>query len=349
MQFARFEDPSDEAEEILVRWFDARAEGSDQSFDDLLRAHPDRADELRARVSALEDLLGELPDARDAALPERLGPFRLGARLGGGGMGVVVAAHDEELGRDVAVKIVRPDLLFLGKARARFRREVEAVARLEHPGIVPVLSVGEESGLPWFAMERVRGVSLAEVVRALDGRAPESLTGADLARVVGADEEGEESAEAPPAWRGSWVDACLDLARQVAAALHHAHARGVIHRDVKPSNVMVTPDGRARLIDFGLTAAEGSESLTRSGAALGTLLYMAPEQVRGDRDADARADVYGLGATLYELLALQPHVLGNGPVEVQRRIVTGEVEPLRARNRSVAADVDTVVRKALDV
>ena len=338
---ARSEAPIDEVETLLGDWLETPPDRRAAALDELVRAHPDSADELLERVAVLESLLGELP-TEESPLPERLGPFVLGKRLGGGGMGVVYAAKDEDLGREVALKVVRPDLVFFGKARARFRREVEAIARLQHPGIVPVYSVGEEDGLPWFAMERVGGKTLAEVVDALSGRAPEALNGSDLANVLGAEEP-------PEPWRGSWVDACLDVARQVAGALHHAHERGVVHRDVKPSNVLLTADGRARLIDFGLTAAEGTDSLTRSGATLGTLLYMAPEQIRGGRDADARADVYGLGATLYELLALQTHVGVDGPLEVQRRILAGELEPLRSRNRAVGVDVDTVVGKALDL
>jgi serine/threonine protein kinase/tetratricopeptide (TPR) repeat protein len=313
--------------------------------------HPEFATVLRQRWSALAAMgLVEPLDAlaQEPTYPEQLGDFRLLQRLGGGGMGVVFLAVQTSLGREVALKLVRPEQLYFPRAKERFRREAEAIAKLAHPGIVPIHTVGEENGVPFFSMELIRGCTLAAALARLSGRAPESLNGRDLERAIRA-AAGVDLHTPPHAFfeRG-WVDTCLALVRQVADALEHAHGRGLIHRDVKPSNVMVAPDGRARLVDFGLTAIAEVASTTRTGAQLGTLHYMAPEQVRGSKDLDARADVYGLGVTLYELLSLQLPFRGEDALEVQRAILDGRADSLRARNRSVPADVEIVCAVAME-
>src|SRR5262249_14717110 len=157
----------------------------------------------------------------------------------------------------------------------------------------------------------VPGCTLAEALRRLQGRSPESLTGADLARAV-AEVSGREAPAIVEPFAGSWVAACLHVARQIAVALDHAHGRGVVHRDVKPSNIVLTPGGRAMLLDFGLTSQEGADRVTRTGSQVGTLYYMSPEQLQGDRRIDGRTDVYSLGVTLYELLTLQVPYRGEG-------------------------------------
>lgn len=301
------------------------------ALDAACRAQPDLAARLREAAAVLR-ATGDLREPLEAGVPERLGAFRLLARLGGGGMGLVFRALDEPLGREVALKMIRPEALAFGPARERFRREVLAAAKLQHEGIVPVFAVGEDASIPWFTMELVAGESLAAVLERVRGRAPESLAGADLA----------------PAFRGTWAEACLAVARQVAAALAHAHENGVLHRDVKPSNVVLEPTGRARLLDFGLTGSSGGDRLTRTGSQIGTLLYMSPEQLRGEADLDARTDVYSLCATLYELLALQPPYSGSNVLETQRRIAAGGPPDLRARNRAVPADAAAVVAAGME-
>ena len=322
-----------------------RAAAVERAFGD----HPELARGMRRRIEALSALGIEVlpPEVEAADFPEQLGDFRLMGRIGGGGMGVVYLAVQTSLKRDVALKLIRPEHLFFEGARERFRREAQAVARLQHPGIVPIYTVGEDGGIPWFAMEHVAGCTLAQVLVELRGRAPESLSGADLHRIVASAAGSAEPAPEGSLFERTWVEACLRLALGVAEALEHAHGRGILHRDVKPSNVMVTPDGRALLLDFGLTSAGRGDHVTRTGSQLGTLHYMSPEQVRG-RDVDARTDVYSLGAALYELLTLQVPYRGDDDLETQRLIGDGSPDSIRARNRGVEPDVEIVCLKAMD-
>ncbi len=304
------------------------------AFERACREHPEHAAELRRRLGFLQQF--GLTDAseRDLALNERWGDFEALERLASGGMGVVYRARQLSLGREVALKLVRPDLVWFDGARERFRREAQAVARLEHPGIVPVYACGEERGVPYLAMALVAGRSLAQSLALVAGRAPESLRGAELI--------GVEPATAPAGFERDWTRAVAHVARDVARALAHAHERGVIHRDVKPSNILLRPDGVAQLIDFGLSGADGVERMTRSGSQTGTLHYMAPERLRGERGVDARSDVYSLGVTLYELLALQAPFEGATRAELEQRVLDGRPDSLRARNRRVDADLERV-------
>ncbi|MFG0317605.1 MAG: serine/threonine-protein kinase, partial [Planctomycetota bacterium JB042] len=306
----------DLVERLLAECLEAPEEERARALEERCRAHPEVADALRDRFQALARF-GLLQDPTpDPPAPERLGEFRLLETLGGGGMGVVHLAEQEPLGRRVALKCIRPEHLYFEGARERFRREVAAVARLKHPNIVPIYTFGEEDGVPYFAMERIEGRSLADVLALLQGRPPHERTGADVARALDAD---------AAAFEGTWAEIAIRIARQVAAALAHAHARGVVHRDVKPSNVMLTPEGRALLFDFGVAGGFGAvDRLTRSGTMVGSLPYLAPEAAAGrSGDADPRLDVYALGVTLYEMLTLRLPFRADTTDALLRRIVEG--------------------------
>ncbi len=332
-------------------------EGS-RALDAFCAEHADHASAIRQRVEMLQamGLVGsgsEHPE--DDAFPERLGDFRLLRRLGGGGMGVVYLAIQESLGREVALKLVRPETLYFPGARERFRREAEAVARLQHPSIVPVFTVGEEKGIPFFAMERVHGVSLSTVIAKLAGKNPSDLGVRDFAAALDAclRESGVLAATDPPvdpdALGRSLVEACFRIALQAAEALEHAHSRGVLHRDMKPSNLMITADGRVRLVDFGLAVLQGSERITRSGSQLGSMAYMPPEQVRGLADQiGAPSDVYSLGATLYETLALVAPFEDTYVDALQLRILTEPPTPLQRINGTIPWDAETVCLTTLE-
>lgn len=336
---------ADDLHERMAEALEAYESGGTAALDALCARHPGIASSLRQRVHGLAALgLLEEVGAKDAAPPERLGDFVPLRRLGGGGMGVVYLARQESLGREVALKLIRPDQLHLPGARERFRREVETVAHLQHPGIVPVYAVGEERGVPYLAMERVHGCNLSDAIAALAGRDPAALTGADLARAVS-----EDVRELSWVFSGTFAEACARLVQQAAEALEHAHRRGVMHRDLKPSNLMVTPEGRALLLDFGLASFEGSSRLTRTGSQLGSLAYMAPEHLRtGQPPADARGDVYGLGVTLYELLSLRSPFAGDSSESTRIAVLSADPPRLSEVNRSVSWELETVCMKAME-
>ncbi|HVQ25976.1 MAG TPA: serine/threonine-protein kinase [Planctomycetota bacterium] len=295
--------------------------------DELCAQHPELAPELRRRLAALEEtgLVGS----------GRVGPYVLLRPLGRGGMGVVHLARDTRDGRVVALKALPGRLLQSEAARERFRREAQAVQALRHPGIVPLFEAGESDGVPWFTMEWIDGRTLADVIAALSAMelAAERLDSSHLAAATGATPEGDGRGRA-------WVDTVCRLALDVAEALHYAHGQGVIHRDVKPGNILVGRDGQARLFDFGLARLDDATRMTLSGDFAGTPAYAAPEQARGSTlPLDGRADVYALGVTLYELLTLVLPPDATSP--------RAPVAPRRL-NATVGRDVETICLAAIE-
>jgi len=337
-----------ELRDLVVECLERMEEDGSGVVDEICREHPEHAAALRRRISALHGI-GLMGAEGFAVQPgQRLGDFQILEQLGEGGMGVVYLARQVSLDREVALKLIRPDHLHSELARGRFQREVELAAALQHPGIVPVYSVAEEQGLPFFVMERVRGATLAEVLEELEGQAPEALTGAELGEALtrclrAADLDIPVSG----GFAGSYVECCVGLVQQAALALGHAHGRAVLHRDVKPSNLMLTPEGRVLLMDFGLASTAGVSRLTGTGHLIGSLQYMAPEQHRGE-EADERTDVFGLGVTLYELLTLAPPFTGDTAAHVAAAILTGDPDRPREHNANVAFDVETVCLTAME-
>ena len=276
-----------------------------------------------------------------------LGDYIIERELGRGGMGIVWLARQQSLSRRVALKVL-PNFATLDRtAVMRFRREAEAMGRLTHPGIVPIHGSGEVDGTWFFAMEFVDGPPLGSVVEKLSLRQVDKLRGSFI--------EEAQLAEQYPALRepaatgagNAYVRSCARLCANVANALAAAHRQGVIHRDLKPNNILIHPAGRPVLVDFGLARDEQAIGMTRSGEQIGTPAYMAPEQARGHRDIDARTDVYGLGAVLYELLALRPPFEGRTAAEIAHRILTEEAVSVRRLNPNVPVELAAIVHRCL--
>jgi len=310
------------------------AEG-DAAVDALCGEHPQHAAALRERLSALRDL-GLLGHGH-------VGPYALLRTLGRGGMGVVHLARDTRNDRLVALKALPSRLAGSPRALERFRREVKAVAALSHPGIVPVLDSGDENGVPWFAMAWVEGRTLADVIAGLRALrlAAERLDSRHLSAAA---------ASRPLETRGAaYAEAACRLVLDVAEALAHAHAAGVVHRDVKPSNILVREDGRALLFDFGLARLDDEITLTLTGDFTGTPAYVSPEQISGQREeVDGRSDVFSLGVTLYELLTLQRPFDAPTAAEVLRRVANKDPAPPRRSNPQIPRDLETIVLCALE-
>jgi serine/threonine protein kinase/Flp pilus assembly protein TadD len=294
----------------------------------------------------------------------RLGDFRVIRELGRGGMGVVYEAEQHSLGRRVALKVLPFAAAIDPRQIARFRVEAQAASHLNHPHIVPVYSVGCQRGVHYYAMQLIDGPTLAERIAELRGQdGAIGTSGSTLvlslatpekapAPAVAATTEGETPASRPPSTmstrhRAFFLEAAR-LGRQAAEALEHAHQQGVLHRDVKPSNLIVDGRGHLWVTDFGLARFQGEGSLTATGDLLGTLRYMSPEQALANRAVvDQRTDVYSLGATLYELLTLQPAFAGSDRQELFRKIAQEEPRRPRAINPAVPRDMETIIVKAM--
>jgi serine/threonine-protein kinase len=262
-----------------------------------------------------------------------------------GGMGVVYKARQISLHRLVALKMILSGQLASPSEVQRFRTEAEAAAQLDHPNIVPIYEVGEHNGQHYFSMKLVEGPNLAQSVAEYDLRSRDGKRPASGARAPG-DRGGRLSGLQ---WGGRaphWVAARL-LAK-VARAVHYAHQRGVLHRDIKPTNILLDGRGEPQLTDFGLARVlEKESSLTQSQAVLGSANYMSPEQAQGRaRQLTTATDVYGLGAVLYELLAGRPPIHGETFAETLRHVIESEPLPPSKIVRESAAESAPRTRRA---
>jgi serine/threonine-protein kinase len=248
------------------------------------------------------------------------GRYQVGELLGYGGMAEVHRGRDLRLGRDVAIKMLRTDLARDNTFQMRFRREAQNAAALNHPAIVAVYDTGEERSptgdvLPYIVMEFVAGHTLKEVLAA-EGRIMPRRA--------------------------------LEITADICAALEFSHRHGIIHRDIKPGNVMLTPNGQVKVMDFGIARAlaSGATTMTQTSAVIGTAQYLSPEQARGEA-VDARSDVYAAGCVLFELLCGHPPFVGDSPVAVAYQHVREDPKPPSDSNREVTPDIDAIVLKAL--
>ncbi|MCK5942776.1 MAG: serine/threonine protein kinase [Planctomycetes bacterium] len=315
-------------EPLLADALAVREADGDAGLQRFLDAHPEHATRLRQALADLQRM--SLLDQPEPDVPERFGEFVVERELGAGGMGVVYVARQESLARRVALKIVRPELLLFDRAQLRFRREIDAIARVEHPAIVPVLATGSTGGVSYYAMPLLEGRNGLQAIQALRDRDPRRLTGADLRAVLGDGGDASATTDDDDVFAGAYWQAVVRLLRKAALGIQQAHERDILHRDLKPSNVMLTPDGRAIVLDFGLSHTRSDEHVTQSRDAAGSPAYMSPEVLRGE-PADERTDVYGLAITLHALLALAAPFATTDPEELRRRILAGDREPLRGR------------------
>jgi serine/threonine protein kinase len=363
----------DRLQEILLQYVEAAEAGEAPDRDAFLAEHPEFAREigeflasyhqlnlmaapLRAsearRSSSAVGILGQStkapglpPEATDIG---QLGDFRLLREIGRGGMGVVYEAEQLSLRRRVALKI----LPFAGGADARqlqrFRNEAEAAAHLHHSHIVPVFAVGAERGVHFYAMQYIEGQSLATLIDDLGDKAGDNKEKnkaiAGLASTMAAVAiTTEHSTRSDKFFRR-----VAAIGRHTAEALEYAHQMGVIHRDIKPANLLLDERGEVWITDFGLAQFQNHAGLTVSGELVGTLRYVSPEQAMARRGVvDHRTDIYSLGATLYELLTLQPVFDGKDRHALLHQIASDEPRPLRSVDPTIPFELETIVLKAL--
>jgi serine/threonine protein kinase/Tfp pilus assembly protein PilF len=331
---------------------------------------------------------GPIPEAAADFSEKRLGDYAIQRQIGRGGMGIVYEAQQISLGRRVALKLLPFAAVLDQRQIARFQNEARAAAQLHHPNIVPVFGVGCERGVHYYAMQYVEGQTIAELIHELrrlpDSHAPDEPESAAsrLARDLSsgrfaAGSEASQAGKPTPGEAGTTTEeaglasettrrrraqlstdgsthspgffrSAANLGVQAAEALEHAHQMGVVHRDVKPSNLILDARGHLWVTDFGLAMTQTDPNLTMTGDLLGTLRYMSPEQVKAQRHVlDHRTDVYSLGVTLYELLVLRPAFGSRRREELIRQIADEEPAAPRQRNKAIPRDLETVVLKAM--
>lgn len=312
-----------------------------------------------------------LPDRKaDSERPYRerfpeIEGYRIQRIIGRGGMGVVYKAIQEKLNRPVALKLLpavmssaHPELI------TRFRREAAAAAKLHHTNIIPIYDFGESQDGYYYAMELIDGQSLSVLIQRLSAAGAPHISQTMVAallheggleeavRDAAVDRDGSTAVFPSSSTGGKERAYYRQVARwtaDVAEALHYAHIRGMIHRDVKPSNLMLCTDGRMMILDFGLVKTTGDQSVTATGSLVGSYRYMSPEQVGAKRiHVDARSDVYSLGATLYELLAFQPAFGSLDQSDLLSEILFKEPTPPRKIVPSVPTDLQTICLKAME-
>jgi serine/threonine protein kinase/DNA-binding CsgD family transcriptional regulator/anti-sigma regulatory factor (Ser/Thr protein kinase) len=240
--------------------------------------------------------------------------YRLVEWIAEGGMGVIYRAHDETLDRDVAIKFLSPHHIASEEASARFMREARAAARLSHPNIMTLYDVGREGAWHYMVLEYIPGQNLRAITVEQDKRLP--------------------------------IRKSLIAIRRVLEALAYAHAQGILHRDLKPDNVMLTPDGQVKLTDFGLSKIRGDMPLTEAHLMVGTALYMAPEVIAG-HPADARTDLYAVGVMLYELLTGRVPFSGDTLTATLSQILHAPVPPLNLEREELSSEAESVIYKLL--
>ena len=319
---------------LFDRCLAAQRAGAPIDREQLLAEHPDLADDLRAGLDSL-GVLGEVATlAGEPHEPRVLGDFRIVREIGRGGMGVVYEAEQLSLGRRVALKVLPFAAVLDQKQLQRFRNEAQAAAHLHHTSIVPVHAVGCERGVHYYAMQYIEGESLARAITEL--------------RREGGGHGGTPISSHASNREPAFLRMAARIGEQAAEALDHAHQMGVVHRDVKPGNLLVDAAGSLWVADFGLARFERAEAVTVTGDLVGTFRYMSPEQALGKRvPIDHRTDVYSLGATLYELVTLEPAVTGTDPQAVIQEIAFKDPRLPRRLNPAVPPDLETILMKAM--
>ncbi len=307
------------ASDFLTRYRD----GDRPTVEEYARRHPELSSQIRQifpLVLSVEKLKISQQTAVDGSatlagrLFKRLGDFTLIREIGRGGMGIVFEAEQESLGRRVAIKLLPKQSLLDDQAIARFHVEAKTAAAMHHSNIVPIFGTGEVDGTHFLVMQLVRGQALDKMLE----HQASPMSDSDVARI----------------------------GTQIADAIAYAHAGGVLHRDVKPGNILIEVDGTAQITDFGL-ARNTSDDPTVTRTLSGSMRYMAPERFRGL--SDERCDVYSLGLTLYEMLAGQPAFKESDPHHLVETIKNPKTRSLRSVRPRISIDLETIVLKAMNV
>jgi hypothetical protein len=353
----------DQLAEILEDYLQALEAGREFDREAIVQAHPQLAAVLSQYLDSVQTLyragvavasndsdaptrsVGMVASIPGSALPNasQIGDYLIKHEIGRGGMGIVYAAQQISLGRQVALKTLPFAAVMDQKQVARFRNEAQAAAGLHHPNIVPVYGVGCERGVHYFSMQLIEGQSLEQAIGQLK-------SGGEPKRSASPHESTAIQFSTQKSIRNrQFAVSVAQLGQQAAFAIHYAHENGVLHRDIKPSNLLLDAAGKLWVTDFGLARIANTNNLTVSGDMLGTARYMSPEQAAGRmHQVDHRSDIYSLGITLYELLTLQPAFDADTRQQLLRAVELETPRPPRSLNPAIPLDLETIVLKAIE-
>lgn len=357
----------DVLEKAVQQFIDVQLAGQEPDLGEFVKDYPGLEDQIRQRICSLgeiDSLFASLMNGQDdnfgetiagyELIGQTLGDFEILSLIGTGGMGAVFLARQISLDREVALKVISDVGGIRGKSLERFKREAEVLAKTSHPNIVPIYEVGEQGPYSYFAMEYIEGVSLDRILASIRNVSPDEKASdvmrkcpeaqADIYSGKSDDTEGSNGAEIDK----DYIVTVSRMIISIASALEYAHNKGILHRDVKPSNILIASDGTAKLVDFGLAKAETQPSITVTGEFFGTASYVSPEQIRKPETADRRSDVYSLAATYYECLTLRPPFEGDTINETLTRVISREAVPPKKYCSRLSTDFNTVLLKALE-
>jgi tetratricopeptide (TPR) repeat protein len=351
-------------EQAVQRFADAQLQGQQPNIDEFVKQYPEFESQIRQRIQSLQkidslfDCLMQADDSdfSDAIaeynlIGQKLGDFEILKMIGQGGMGAVFLARQVSLDREVALKVIS----HIGGAQVkhldRFKRESKVLAKISHPNIVPIYEVGQHGPYSYFAMEYVKGVSLDKVLSSIRNAKPDEKASEVMHKCL--EVQTSVAVDKNNNSNGAEIDTdyIVRISRiivSIASALDYAHNKGILHRDVKPSNILINTEGTAKLVDFGLAKAETQQTITITGEFFGTPSYVSPEQIRKPETVDCRSDVFSLAATYYECLTLHPPFGGDTVNETLTQVISREAIPPKKYCPRLSTDFNTVLLHALE-
>jgi tetratricopeptide (TPR) repeat protein len=353
-------------EQAVQRFIDTQLQGQQPNIDEFVKQYPEFESQIRKRIQKLQEIDGLFACLMEAnssdfgeGIPEhsligkRLGDFEIMSVIGTGGMGAVFLARQVTLDREVALKVISDISGARAKSLERFKRETKVLAKISHPNIVPIYEVGQQGPYSYFAMEYVKGVSLDKILSNIRNAKPDEKASDVMQKCLGSPMGSETLQEKTAGADGAEIDTeyIVGISRiiiNVASALDYAHKRGILHRDVKPSNILINTEGAAKLVDFGLAKAETQQTITITGEFFGTPSYVSPEQIHRPEIVDCRSDVYSLAATYYECLTLHPPFGGDTINETLTQVISREAVPPKKYCPRLSTDFNTVLLHALE-
>jgi eukaryotic-like serine/threonine-protein kinase len=359
--------PENIIEQAVQRFVDAQLQGQQPNIDEFVKQYPEFESQIGQRIQSLQKIDGLFACLMEAdtsdfgeGIPEhsligkRLGDFEVLSLIGTGGMGAVFLARQVSLDREVALKVVSSVGGTQAKNLDRFKRESKVLAKISHPNIVPIYEVGQHGPYFYFAMEYVKGVSLDKIISSIRNAKPDDKASKVMHKCLEAqasiydDNYSEDESSKGAEIDTDYIVGISKVIISIASALDYAHKKGILHRDVKPSNILIDTEGTAKLVDFGLAKAETQQTITITGEFFGTPSYVSPEQIRKPETVDCRSDVFSLAATYYECLTLHPPFEGDTVNETLTQVISREAIPPKKYCPRLSTDFNIVLLHALE-